>query len=274
MTARTVLLLLGLLAAAPLGCRRKVPPEQTVDGWKLAREALTSGEHCFAGRAEYCLTDPAFVDDAIRRRLDELYGGEMPARRVHVDAVIRAAAIRYKRETMRPENLTKVEELVKERYLNPKVTVEADTVSVDMGVVPGPLEGRPVTLALTLVGSEMLDDGEWKRSEIDRVLGGLVDKHPDKRVLRAVVTVPTARGMGALSYRYLREERTLVVTDWQGQMRTSKRLSGPEALQDPATKVRFFDLEPCEPSRLAAPPDQDPPRVCPPDVDPTSKAPP
>jgi hypothetical protein len=255
---------------ATASCGRKPRPEEVVDGWPLARAALTSGEHCFAGRKEYCLDDPTFVDAAIQPRLDEIYGGKMPPRKVHVDAMIRAAAIRYKRETMKPENLTKVEELVKERYLNPKVTTTDDMVSVDMGVAPGPLQGHPATLTMSVVSSDVLDRGEWKRSELERVLGEQLEKHPEKKVVRVSILVPSERGIGGVSYRYLRSSKTILVNDWQQGLRTTKRLSGEAALKDPSVSLRFFDLTPCDPSLLEPPADQDPPKLCPADVDPAA----
>ncbi|NUO50555.1 MAG: hypothetical protein HOV80_16995 [Polyangiaceae bacterium] len=263
----------ALVAIAALGfasCRRSPPPEEVVDGWTLARAALTSGEHCFAQRPEYCLTDPSFVDGAIKPRLEELYGGEMPPRKMHVDALIRYAAMRYKRETMKPENLAKVEELVKEHYANPKVIDAGEVVSVDMGAVPGMLQGHPSTLNLSILSSEVIDRGEWKRSELDRVMGDLVTKDPDKKVYRVAVLVPTEKGLASMSYRYFRSTKTVVINDTQQGLRTSKRLASDAALKDPATSLRFFDLTPCDAALLEPPPDQDPPKLCPPDIDPAA----
>lgn len=262
------LLVLGLVGAALAApaCRRHLSPEETAEAWARARTELTEGEHCFAGRPEYCLTDPAFVDGAVQPRLDELYGGEMPPRKVHVESVIRAAAIRYKRETMRPENIAKVEELVKERYHDPKVTETADVVSIDMGVVPGRLQGHPATLSLSVKTSEVMDRGEWTRSELERVLGGALSKYPDKKVVRVVVTVPSERGLAPVSYRYIRASKTLVISDPQQGARTTKRLAGEASLTDPSVSLRFFDLSPCEVAFLEPPADQDPPKLCPPDV--------
>lgn len=268
-----VVLRAAVVAFAALGaasCRRKPPPEEVVDGWPLARATLTSGEHCFAQRPEYCLTDPSFVDAAIKPRLEELYGGEMPPRKMHVDAVIRYAAIRYKRETMKPENLAKVEELVKERYANPKTTEAGDVVSVDVGAVPGILQGHPSTLSLSILSSEVIERGEWKRSELERVMGDLVTKYPDKKVYRVAVIVPTEKGLVSMSYRYLRSTKTVVINDSQQGLRTSKRLASEASLKDPAISLRFFDLTPCDAALLEPPPDQDPPKLCPPDIDPAA----
>jgi len=213
-----------------------------------------------------------FVDAAVQPRLDELYGGEMPPRKVHVDAVIRAGAIRYKRTMMQPDNLAKVEELVKERYYAPKITETEDIVSIDVGVPPGILQGHPATLTVSVQSSDMMDRGEWKRSELERVLGEALTRYPDKKIVRVVLTSPSERGFGPVSYRWIRATKTLVISDWQQGMRTTKRLSSEAALKDPSVSLRFFDLPACEAALLAPPADQDPPKLCPYDVDPAAPA--
>jgi hypothetical protein len=253
-------------------CRKNVAPEDAVDGWSMAREALTSGEYCYAGRAEFCLTDPAFVDAAIRPRLEELYGGEMPPRRAHVEAVIRAAAIVYRRDSTTPDNVARIEELVKERYLNPKITVTDDTVSADMGVVPGSLSVVPSTMSLKLVESEYLDKSEWSRAEVERMLTSLAERYPDKNVVRVSVTLPWANGLGVMSYRWIQDERRVVVTSPEDEMRTTKRLESVSALHDKTLSLRFWDLPVCTASRTPSPPDQDPPHLCARDRDPAAPA--
>lgn len=267
--------LLALFVATSLAsCTREPPASERVDGWALAREALTSGEHCFARRRDYCLDDPAFVDAAIQPRLDELYGGEMPKRRVHAEAVVRAAAETYKRAQMRRENLAKVEELVRERYENPRVSTGEEVLSVDMGVVPGKLEGASATLGLRMVKSEHAVNGEWKRSELERVLRDFDAKYPDKQVLRISVGVATDRGIREVVYRWLRGEQRLVVHVGD-EARSSRRVAGLDALLAPGVALDFAKLSPCRITRLEAPPDEDPPKVCPPDVPPkTEGAPP
>ncbi len=201
-------LLLGLALG---GCSRKPRPEETVDGWSMSRKALTSGQECFAGRPEYCITDPAFVDAAIKPRLDDLYGGEMPLRKLYVDAIVRAAINEYRRAMMKPESITKVEQLVKERYDNPKVEIKGDEVAADMGVVPGRIEPSIATLGLRLTKSELIDLGSWKEDEARRVLALFAKKYPDKTRVRVSVSIVTAHGMETESYLYLRNEKRLVV---------------------------------------------------------------
>jgi hypothetical protein len=258
-----------VLAAA---CTREPPASERVDGWALARASLTSGEHCFAGRREYCLDDPAFVDAAIRPRLDELYGGEMPLRRVHAEAVVRAAAQNYRRAQMTPANVAKVEELVRQRYENPRVSTSDEVISVDMGVVPGKLEGASATLGLRMAASEHVERGEWRRSELERVLQTYVGKYPEKKVVRIAVGVATERGIREVVYRWMRDERRLVIQIGD-EARTTRRLADLPALFAPELPLGFDRLAACRISRLEPPPDQDPPSICPPDVPPRATTP-
>ncbi len=233
---------LELFGAA--GCKRKPPPEETVDGWALARKALTSGRECFAARPEYCITDPAFVDAAIQPRLDELYGGEMPLRKVNADAIVRASITEYRRAMMKPENMLRVEELVRERYGNPKITMEGDEVVVDMGVVPGPIGPSLATSSLRLVSSELIENGSWKESEAHRVLSSFAKKYPEKRRVRVGVTIVSARGgMEPETYRYLRDDKRVAV--YLGDdAHTTKPLADEGELA--TVPLSLAALEPCK----------------------------
>lgn len=266
---------LALAAVLAAGCKRRPPPDQLVEnGWEVVRGALTSGESCFAGRADYCLTDPTFVDSAVQPRLDELYGGEMPLRRAHVEATARAAAIRYKRAMIRPENLEKIEQLVSERYLNPQVTETGDSVVVDMGVVPGQLVGSEYSLTISMASSDLVVDGEWAEDELRRTLVSYATRFPEKRLVRLVVWVPwagdrasstrSASNFGAYSIRYFRDSGLVVEKNPNGDLRTSKR-NVELAADKGGPSLRFVDLSPCKPSETPGPKDVDPPRVCPPD---------
>jgi hypothetical protein len=240
--ARFAVFLLGLAVVA--GCHRRPPPEEVVDGWALARKALTNGHECFASRADYCITDPAFVDGAIQPRLDELYGGEMPLRKVYADAVVREAVSQYRRALMKPPAIARVEELVRERYDNPKVSQEGDEVVIDMGVVPGKIVPSPATLSLRLLSSDLVENGSWKESEARRALASFAKKYPDKARVRVRVTIMTPRGMVPETFRYLRGDHRVVV-ELDGAARTTKPLDGgDEALA--TAPLALEGLEPCK----------------------------
>ena len=226
MSSRLAAALLFGLALA--GCARKPRPEEIVDGWALARKALTGGDACFAARAEYCITDPAFIDAAIQPRLDDLYGGEMPQRKVYADAIVRAGVTEYRRAMMKPENITKVEALVKERYDNPKVESKGDEVVADMGVVPGHIEPAIATLGLRLTKSDLIESGSFKEDEARRLLVHFAKKYADKARVRVIVSIVTAQGMQTEGYLYLRGEKRVVV-HLGGHAHTTGSLAGGDA---------------------------------------------
>lgn len=224
-----------------------VPANDKVDGWALTRAALTNGKECFAGRAEYCITDPDFVDAAIRPRLDDLYGGEMPMKRLKVEGTIRTVARNYRRLLMKPENLARVEELVKERYANPIITMSENEVALDMGVTPGHLEASSATLSLSLPVSNLAEDGLWAESEAERVLSEAATMHPEKSHVRVTVVVPSRKGLTKLVYRYSKEDGYVVVTDEDGGAWSSRKVEDVAALA--TLPLKREDLAQCSLSK-------------------------
>jgi hypothetical protein len=220
-----------LLATAAAGCKRRPPPAELVeDGWSEVRAELLSGAHCFAERPEYCVADTAFVDKAIRSRLDALYGGEMPLRRAHVEATKRAAVVEYKRLMTSPEGVAKVAEAIEARYLEPRATVGVSGVQVDFGVVPGKLSGHPGAMEITLDESSLAADG-WLEAEARRALALYARAHPDARVLRIEVVLPTKTGLGRYVYRYSRIEKRVFVVEPSKRMRRSRQIPTDDALE-------------------------------------------
>jgi hypothetical protein len=221
---------LVLAAAAWTGCKRRPPPAELVeDGWSEVRRELLSGAHCFAGRPEYCVADEAFVDRAIRSRLDALYGGEMPLRRAHVEATKRAAVVEYKRLMTAPDGVAKVAEAIEARYLEPRVAVGASGVAIDFGVVPGKLSGHPGAMEITLDESSLAADG-WLEAEARHALALYARTYPDARVLRIEVVLPTKTGLGRYVYRYSRVEKRVFVVEPSKRMRRSRQVPTDDAL--------------------------------------------
>jgi len=238
--------IVGLVGALALGagCSRRPPPEERVDGWPLARAALVSGEHCFAGRAAYCIKDDAFVDAAIRPHLDDLYGGEMPERRSLVEATIRAAALRYRKAQLEPSNTARVEALVRARYDASAIEREGDGATVELGVVPGPLVPQPRTSSLRIEPGPLAPDGDLAREELVRHLLAARAAHPDARVLRVVATLPSGHALVTRTYRWIAAESRLVVATG-AELRATPPLPSLEALRDPAVPFGFRALAPC-----------------------------
>ena len=269
---RVAMASVALVAAFAIACTRRPPPEERVDGWPLARAALTSGEHCFARRSEYCITDEAFVDGAIRPHLDDLYGGVMPERRALVEATIRDAALRYRKRMLEPDVAAKVEALVRRRYAEPVVRVEPELVTVDVGVVPGPLAPNPATSSLRLMSSPLAPEGDLDRAALVRLLGIGIERVPSAAVVRVLAMVPSGHALVARSYRWLARESRLVVGTGS-ELRTTGRLPSPAALLDSSTPYGFRVLPPCRPE-LYGPiaPSAEPPslEICP--VEPVTSA--
>ncbi len=214
------------LLALVSGCKRRPPPDQLVeDGWSEVRAELLNGKHCFAEDPAYCITEPSYVDVAIKRRLDDLYGGEMPLRRAHVEATKRAAAIAYKKLQLAPAGLALIEATIEERYLEPVVKLSEQSVQVDFGVVPGKLSGHGGSLEITMDSSELAPGGEWLESEAQRALARYAQKHPDKPLVRVTVKVPTSTGLGSYAYHYQRPQRRLVVVEPSQRLRFAPVLS-------------------------------------------------
>jgi hypothetical protein len=257
---------LGFAAVFGLGCAKN-PADERVDGWALTRAALTNGRECFAGRREYCITDPDFVDAAIKPRLDDLYGGEMPMKRLKVDGTIRSVRREYRRALLKPENIARVEELVKERYDDPKITLKGEVVSADMGVVPGHLVAIPASLSLEMASSPLVQGGLWAESEARRVLGDLASRYPTAAVIRVVVTIVADGGLAPLVYRYVRAEKRVVVSADDGRAWASRTFEGDEGLA--TVSLRPSDLAGCAMGaarRVAMPETASAAELCPPDT--------
>lgn len=245
------LLSVAALSSGLSGCRRP-SPEQRVDGWKYVRAALTDGKECFAGRPEYCITDPDFVDAAVQPRLKILYDGEMPERDIKVWALARAAAREYRRMSTTPESVARVEELVRERYRHPVVTIDAETVRVDVGVVPGKLVAVEGSHTLRLAASDDEVDGLWSGSEARRVIHEHASRYPDKPDVEVKVTVGVAGAFDALTYRYRREARRIFVLSEEGESWVSAPLrDGLEGIE--TAPLQRSELLPCRAPRGSSP---------------------
>lgn len=242
---RGLLAILALVTVGTFGCRR-IRPEDRVDGWALARTTLTNGSSCFAGRPEYCLTDPEFVDAAVRPRLDGLYGGEMPPRKIHVEAVVRAAELEYKKRSTSPDNVRRIEELVRERYHNPKLSVVGDEVVIDMGVVPGPLEVVQSTHGLRMRRSAEVEAGGYRPAELSRVIALAAAHDRTRSRVRVEVLLPMDRGeLTPFTYRYDRSDHRIIV--YSG----GEAMSSPRFQEDPPPPTPFASFTRCIPSRDA-----------------------
>jgi hypothetical protein len=141
----------------------------------------------FPGRPAYADADPALVDACIaeadaadRRPTDD--------RRGHVAEVIRRAAASVRRKLVEPAGLARLTAAVAARYDHPTITREGDAVTVDAGVVRGPLS--EFRNAMTVSDSAYVVQGQWATTEAIRFLQLGVARHPDARTVRAEVWIP------------------------------------------------------------------------------------
>lgn len=218
-----------------LSCRN--PQPELEDGWAVARRALVDGRMCFAGRPEYCVTDPDFVDAAIRPRLDALYGGQMPPRKVHVEAVIRAAELEYKRNLTLPANVARIEELVRERYFNPRIELRDGEATIDVGVVPGKLEAIPATRALRMRQSDEVEAGGYRPAELSRLIALGLAQEPKPSRVSISVELPLGRELIRFTYRYDVSQRRIVVFGG-GEAMSSPRLESEAPPPVPFSEYR------------------------------------
>jgi hypothetical protein len=252
---RAVRLLFSMIfAIAVIACRRPSPDER-VDGWKFVRAALTDGKECFAGRPEYCITDPEVVDAAVMPRLKVLYDGEMPERDIKVWALARAAAREYRRLLTRPENLARVEDLVRERYNAPVVSTDGTTVHVDMGVVPGKILAVEANHTLYLAASEDERDGLWSDAEARRVIADYAGRYPDKPDVEVKVTVGVVGPFDRLVYKYRSEAHRIFILSDDGEAWTTEPLrDGVAGIE--AALLKRAELVPCRAPDGASPLDE------------------
>src|SRR5262249_44096771 len=123
------------------------------------RAELVAGQHRLAGRDDYAVTDPAYLDEFLDRAL-----AATPHR---ADPVARAGALLQSALHAR-DGLARIESLVAARYARPKITVQGDTVTVDVGVIPGQL--GHLRGGYFLGASPLVEANEWKSTEAARVL--------------------------------------------------------------------------------------------------------
>ena len=222
-----------VLGSCLLACGPAKAPATVDDGWAMARAALLDGESCYADRAAYCLSDPAFVDAAIQGALEARFDGVMPKLDRDVEAAIRSARLRYADASREPAQLIEIAKLVQAHYDDPDVdTSDAELVNVDLGALPGELtvEGRTPTIVLSQ--SPLIEDFAWRASEAGRVLAKYAAAHPDKAIIRAELLIPGGAGSGKhLAYRYFRDQQRVAFGE-VGE--TSVHLSPKVSVEDMA----------------------------------------
>lgn len=174
---------------APTAPTAPTPVTPTPVDLAALRADLIAAEHRLAGRDDYAVKDPAYLDPFLERALAEITPGRLPATAQERTDVVARAGAALNVELSRQPGLGRIEALVADRYAHPLVTRDGDTVDVDVGVVAGPLGvARGATFLLT---SPNVEANEWKSTEAARVLAEAAAAHPDAKHIRVVALMPS-----------------------------------------------------------------------------------
>ncbi|MEZ4317644.1 MAG: hypothetical protein R3F61_09065 [Myxococcota bacterium] len=179
------------------------------------RDAFIQHPATWSGTADFNLTDPAVIDPIIDKAVKTRrrnWNGELPHDADELDAFIRISKGMYATGILdTPELRARVEAKVAERFANPPVSRNGDTVTVDLGWAPGVLE--KLTRAGWGIGSsEHVEKLELRRDDVLRAFGVGATAHPDARIYVVTVVLPRGTRSQHFEYRYdTREGRLRVV---------------------------------------------------------------
>ncbi len=177
----------------------------------------------FAGRADYAVTDPSFVDPVIVDTMKQL--GDRASR----DQIVQAAATFVSSKLSQPEGLERLTRLVADRYAHPAITRNGNRVTIDVGVVAAPVVVFRAQLVVD--SSPNLDRGEWATAEVVRHLKLAMARFPDATSYEAVVLIPARSHRPEWRYIYDRDRDQLRVTppDPPNTVYVSEKLGGDPA---------------------------------------------
>jgi len=185
---------------------------------KLRADVLAAVQP-FAGRADYAITDPAFVDPCITDAVQRL--GD----RLGHDAIVQNAANCVSSKLSQPEGLARLTKLVADRYAHPVIAREGNRVRIDVGVVAAPVAVYRAQLVVDQ--SPNLDRGEWATAEVVRNLKLAMARYPDASIYQAEVMIPRRsqkpewkyiydRGADQVAVQSLDSPRTVYVSEKLG----------------------------------------------------------
>jgi hypothetical protein len=174
----------------------------------------------FAGRADYAVTDPSFVDPVIADTIKQL--GERASR----DQVVQAAATFVSSKLSQPEGRARLTKLVADRYAHPVITRDGNRVTIDVGVVAAPIGVYRAQLVVD--SSPNVDRGEWATAEVVRNLKLAMARFPDASSYEAVVLIPqrSHRPEWRYSYDRDRDQLRVVPPDSPNTVYVSEKLGG------------------------------------------------
>jgi hypothetical protein len=181
--------------AGPAASAAPAPPPKPEDMAAVRAEAFTQEiTHAFWPfyMKEYVPQDASFVDPCILATLKSGYpfdgGTSIPAGGELRKHLVQFSGICWRDKIASKEGVAAVEPLVKQRYEHPVITREGNTVSVDMGVVPGSLiRGNH---GWSVHDSPVLDGmSNWTTAEGVRVLKMAIAREPTATRYIATIVV-------------------------------------------------------------------------------------
>jgi len=153
----------GVACRAPAVAR-----EDVADPASLRTEVLAQIPP-LAGRADYAVDDPEVIDPCIAFAQQQTVA-------THAD-LVRSAVACVKTALTKSDGLTRIGKKIEARYASPTIARTGDTVTIDVGVLPGPLTELR---GQTLVGDGPFHDrGQWSTAEVVKALRAAMAAHPD-----------------------------------------------------------------------------------------------
>jgi hypothetical protein len=167
----------------PAASAAPAPPPKPEDLAAVRAEALPEVSEPFwpFSKKEYLVTDASFVDPCILEVIHTSYGYDggipPPASAELRKNLASHTAICWRNKLTTDEGIAKIEALVKARYENPVIARNGDTVTLDMGLVPGHVShGRT---GWSIHGSPVLDAmSDWTALEAIRVFKMAMAREP------------------------------------------------------------------------------------------------
>lgn len=171
----------------------RVPPDAGAyvapdDGWARVREEMVKARACLADVAVYCLDDPARVDAAIQRDLDENHHGHMPTNERWLQEHIGRARAEW--NNVMKQEPGQVEKRVRENWQGPRLETVKGRLDVFLHVPPGRLKLHNGHWKST---SPLVEDGELTTAELVRQFTRWAERRPKAKVIRLVLDVPKPR---------------------------------------------------------------------------------
>jgi hypothetical protein len=169
------------------------------------RADVVNGIKPLADRPELRVTDPAFIDPLIADAIK--HGGS------DRDDVVRSAQGAIRNRLGEADGLAQIEKLVAAHYAKPDITRAGNVVTVDVGVVAGPIKKSLRGGAVYVGDSPNLDNGRWKTTEVAKYLQLGIDKYPDAGEYDVTCLIPApSESRPDWKYAYLPKQGIIRIT--------------------------------------------------------------